>query len=116
METAALQSIPLFAGIASDVLEALAGLVSEQRYAIGKTIYAAGEPSENLYVVAQGTVVVTHKLDGDLVTLARLSQGYFFGEAGLLKENQTHSSPARADGPAGQVVHAAVAGAQGRRV
>ncbi len=97
METAALQSIPLFAGLASDELEALAGLVFEQRYAIGKTVYAPGEASESLYVVVQGAVAVTHKLDGDLVILARLSQGYFFGEAGLLKENQTHSSFARAE-------------------
>ncbi|MBI1961113.1 MAG: cyclic nucleotide-binding domain-containing protein, partial [Parcubacteria group bacterium] len=97
METADLQSIPLFAGLAGDALEALAGLASEQRYAIGKTVYAAGEPSENLYVVVRGSVAVTHQLDGDLVTLARLSQGYFFGEAGLLKDNQTHSSSARAE-------------------
>lgn len=97
METNALQSIPLFSDLPAQELAAVNKLFTSQRYAMGKTVYGPGEASEGLRVVARGSVVVTHQLDGDMVTLARLSQGYFFGEAGLLKEQQTHQSEARAE-------------------
>ncbi|OJI06908.1 hypothetical protein BK004_02090 [bacterium CG10_46_32] len=97
MEINDLQSIALFSDLENEELDIVRTLMSTQRYAIGKTIYAPKEPSDNLYVVAHGGVVVTHKLDGDTVTLAHLSQGYFFGEAGLLKEKQTHQSKAQSE-------------------
>ncbi|MBI2637092.1 MAG: cyclic nucleotide-binding domain-containing protein [Parcubacteria group bacterium] len=97
METNILQSIPLFSDLSPQELEAAGELFSKERYALGKTVYAPGEPSECVYVVAKGGVVVTHQLDGDMVTLARLPEGYFFGEAGLLKDSQIHFSCARAE-------------------
>ncbi|MEK7189302.1 MAG: cyclic nucleotide-binding domain-containing protein [Patescibacteria group bacterium] len=97
MATPALQSIPLFTDLAPEELAAAQALFERQAYALGKSIYRAGEPSERVHVVASGSVVVTHQLDGDMVTLARLGEGYFFGEAGLLKENQAHQSEARAE-------------------
>ncbi|MBI2051062.1 MAG: cyclic nucleotide-binding domain-containing protein [Parcubacteria group bacterium] len=97
METAALQSIPLFAGVSPEELAAVQALCERREYSLGQSMYRAGELSERLYVVASGSVVVTHQLDGGIVTLARLGEGYFFGEAGLLKASQTHQSEARAE-------------------
>jgi len=97
MEPNVLQSIPLFADWPEEDRRAAGALFSRERYALGKPIYSQGEPSEHLHVVASGTVVVTHQLDGDAVILARLAFGYFFGEAGLLKDRQTHQSQARAE-------------------
>ncbi|MDP1709373.1 MAG: cyclic nucleotide-binding domain-containing protein, partial [Candidatus Komeilibacteria bacterium] len=54
------------------------------------------EPSENLFLVAAGEVIITHKLDGGTVTLARLLPGYFFGESGLLEHPHKHRTYAQA--------------------
>jgi CRP-like cAMP-binding protein len=91
-----LKSIKLFSGFTEEEFAKLAPLLHEQRYHDGRTIYAAGEPSENLYIIASGNVVVTHELDSDIITLAKLSAGYFFGEAGLLQKKHSHQSEARA--------------------
>lgn len=71
--------------------------MSKQEYALGATIYAPGEQSDTLFIVLHGSVSIIHTLDGDMVTLAQLGQGYFFGEAGILKEQQIHQSEARAE-------------------
>ncbi|MDP3995256.1 MAG: cyclic nucleotide-binding domain-containing protein, partial [bacterium] len=97
MEPKDLQSIPLFANLTPAEQSALAASMSKQEYALGATIYAPGEQSDALFIILKGSVSIIHALDGDMVTLARLGQGYFFGEAGILKEQQTHQSEARAE-------------------
>ncbi|MAG28825.1 hypothetical protein CL632_01595 [bacterium] len=92
-----LQSIALFSSFSSDQIKNIEPLLVEQEYHASRTVYASGEPSENLYIIASGSVVITHELDDDIVTLARLEEGYFFGERGLLQEKQKHSSEARAE-------------------
>jgi len=91
-----LKSIKLFSGFSEKELDAIEPMLQTQNYHIGRTIYSSGEPSENLYIIANGSVVVTHELDKDIITLAKLKAGYFFGEAGLLRENYEHKSEAKA--------------------
>jgi len=91
-----LKSIKFFKNFSREELSTLSPLLVEQRYHNGRTIYAAGEPSENLFIIASGSISITHELKEDIITLAQLSRGYFFGEAGILNEKQIHKSEARA--------------------
>lgn len=91
-----LQSFSLFRGLEASELESLALLLESREYQAGRDIYSPGEPSENLYVLERGEVVITHQLDGDIVTLARLKPGYFFSEAGILSAEQKHHTRAQA--------------------
>jgi CRP-like cAMP-binding protein len=91
-----LQSIPLFRELQKSEQETIARLLTDQTYHAGGTIYTTGEPSENLYIIAKGDVVITNELGKDIITLAELSVGYFFGERGLITEKQVHHAQARA--------------------
>lgn len=96
VDSKALQSFSVFRGLDEDELRAIASLLREQEYRAGSDIYSPGEPSENLYLLERGEALITHQLDGDIVTLARLKPGYFFGEAGILSTNQKHQTRAQA--------------------
>ena len=72
------------------------GLLSSQTYRAGDYIFSANEPSENLYLIQSGEVVLNHKLDGGAVTLARLPVGYFFGESSLVEYPHKHRTHAQA--------------------
>ena len=91
-----LQSISLFSELSDQELGKIIPLLNEQLYHAGTNIYSSGEPSENLCMIKSGSVVIANDLDDDMVTLAHLDLGYFFGESGILKENQIHQSEARA--------------------
>jgi CRP-like cAMP-binding protein len=92
-----LQSIKLFSHLDEEEFKIIESLLNKQAYHANKTIYAASEPSDSLYIIKNGSVIITHHLKGDVVTLARLESGYFFGEHGLLGKNQAHSSEARSE-------------------
>jgi CRP-like cAMP-binding protein len=91
-----LKSIGIFSGLKNEELDIVEPMLETQTYHEHRTIYSAGEPSENLYIIASGSIVVTHELDKDIITLAKLEAGYFFGEGGLLRENYKHKSEAKA--------------------
>jgi len=90
-----LTSVRLFSECTKEEITALEALLVDQTYHAGRTVYSAGEPSENLYIIARGNVVITHELDEEIVTLAQLPSGYFFGEAGLLAGQTVHQSEAK---------------------
>ena len=91
-----IDSISLFSDFTEDEKIKISSLLLEQQYHASRTIYASGEPSENLFIIKQGSIAITHELDNDIVTIANLEQGYFFGEAGILNNKQIHQSEARA--------------------
>ncbi|MDH3212120.1 MAG: Crp/Fnr family transcriptional regulator [Myxococcales bacterium] len=80
-----LRTIPLFAAVGSDDLEAVASLLIERRFPKNKTIVEEGTPGDYMYVVREGRVKVT-KLSGDgrEKILEMLGAGSFFGELSLL--------------------------------
>ena len=80
-----LRSIPLFANVSDEDLEAVASLLIERRIPKNKTIVEEGLPGDYMYVVREGRVKVT-KLSGDgrEKILEMLDQGSFFGELSLL--------------------------------
>lgn len=96
INTQALKIFPTFADTNERQLSLLSSLLAEQNYHAGAVIYSAGEPAEALHLLSGGEVIITHKLDGNTVTLARLRPGYFFGESGLLIPKHRHQTHAQA--------------------
>lgn len=63
------------------------------KYPSKSTLINAGEKAETLYYLIQGSVSVLVKdEDGKEMILTYLSQGDFFGEAGLFEEDQRRSA------------------------
>ncbi|MGI9239360.1 MAG: cyclic nucleotide-binding domain-containing protein [Verrucomicrobiales bacterium] len=77
-------------------LESLAEHRRLRHYADRETIFKEGDPSEFIYVVREGKVVVKHG-DGDNSTLATLGAGEVFGEMGVVGETP-RSATVVADG------------------
>ncbi|MBU2575874.1 cyclic nucleotide-binding domain-containing protein [Patescibacteria group bacterium] len=96
MEKNELKSIALFSGLSDEEISVVLPILEEQKYHSGRTVYAAGEISEKLFIISKGSVIITHELDNDIITIANIQQGQFFGEAGILKESKKHQSEARA--------------------
>ena len=51
--------VPLFAGLASDELELLERKLDRRRYHAGQTIIAAGQASDELFVITDGSAMVS---------------------------------------------------------
>jgi alkyl hydroperoxide reductase subunit AhpC len=79
----------VFPSLAGPELEALAERAEQRSYAAGETIVAEGDEADRFYVIAAGEVAVTRRSpEGQLIELAVLGPGQFFGEVGLLAETR----------------------------
>lgn len=96
LEGADLKKFKFFAGFSDVDCAALASLLQTQGYHAGADIYSAGEMSEAWHLVAEGEVIITHRLDHGTVTLARLSPGYFFSESALVDPGHKHRTQVQA--------------------
>jgi CRP/FNR family cyclic AMP-dependent transcriptional regulator len=85
VDAAMLRSVPLFANLADDDLDLLAGDLRRRRYARGQIIFAAGDPGDNLYLVESGTVKLAFtSAEGREVILDLMGPTDFFGDMALL--------------------------------
>ena len=81
----ALAATPLFAGMPSDALQALVAnlqLVSLER---GERLFREGEPSDALYVIVEGEVLV-ETVGPPRAEASRLGPGAFLGEVALMTD------------------------------
>ncbi len=92
-----LKQIEFFSGLSDEELCFVLNLLDKQTYKSGGKIYTQGEASENLFLVKNGKVIITHKFDNDIVTVNNLESGYFFGESGIVKEKAKHKTDAIAE-------------------
>ena len=77
--------VPVFVPFAPDELEQLATQCERQEFARGERIVRQGEPGDSMYVVLQGTAIVTVADEAHAEReVARLARGEFFGEMALL--------------------------------
>ena len=88
-----LRTIPLFAVVEDEALEALADLLIERRIPKHQTIVEEGLAGDYMYVIRDGQVKVT-KLSGDgrEKILGLLGPGDFFGEMSLLDNSERSAS------------------------
>ncbi len=85
---AALPYHPLFSDLEPGAFEAILPLITLRAAAEGERVIEQGSEGTSLYVVARGQMQVTlQRASGELVPLATLRSGAFFGEMALL----THS-------------------------
>jgi CRP-like cAMP-binding protein len=80
VETAVLETIPLFAGLPREDRERVALAADEVSLDAGSAIIEGRDFAYHFYAIVEGTADVLH--DGR--TLATLGQGDFFGEIGML--------------------------------
>ena len=92
----ALQNSPLVLGFTPPVLAKLATYTSMLQYATDQAIITEGQPSENLFVLVKGQIVVEKVgSQGQRVLIAEVDQpGSFFGELALV-DIQAHSATVR---------------------
>jgi CRP-like cAMP-binding protein len=58
--------------------------LDQRIYAAGEVIFSEGDSTTEMYLIQDGKVVVTKKVEGRDVFLATLERGEFFGEMALL--------------------------------
>ena len=90
-----LQSVPLFATMTLEQLEAIHLCLTEQHYTLGEMIFAEGDVGDEMYIVAEGEVEILIKLDTpEPLLLATVRPGAYFGEMSIL-DNEPRSAAAR---------------------
>ena len=80
----ALRRIPLFEGLTDDELRWLVEQGSEKFVPAGEINGREGEPVEHLYVILEGELRITKKVDGGEVVINVYEPGMFFAEVPLL--------------------------------
>ena len=89
----------LFEGVDADVLERIAPKIDIVRKEPGEIIFREGEPSDSLYLVAEGSVKIAKAAHGnDPEILDFVSSGNFFG-ASAMAAREPHSTTAIAVEP-----------------
>lgn len=90
-----LGSINLFESLATPDLEALSSRLEEVRFGVGETIFEEGEPGGRLFIIEEGSVDISFGQGKEMVRLANLVPGQYFGELSLF-DGEPRSATARA--------------------
>lgn len=70
-------------GLDGAMLERLESVLTPRPFAAGETIFAAGDPAEEIYLLIEGEVTVAVEVRGERRRLATLTPGLAFGEVAL---------------------------------
>jgi CRP-like cAMP-binding protein len=94
-----LSATSLFSTLEPATVQRLAACCRMQTYPEGATLFVAGDPGDEMFVVVSGSVkVLVPSEDGD-ITLATFSHGDTFGELALLEVGGRRSATAVAVEP-----------------
>jgi CRP/FNR family transcriptional regulator, cyclic AMP receptor protein len=92
-----LSQVVLFQDLEAQAVAILAPLLIAKKFTAGTVIFRELDDSDALYIVEQGTVVVSKHVSGDVdVVLTRFQRGDFFGEMGLF-DNAPRSATANVE-------------------
>ena len=80
-KVAILRGVPLFADLDDRSLQAVAILAREQEHAAGDVLMLEGEPGDEFYVIADGTV----RIDRGGRAIRSMTAGGFLGEIALFE-------------------------------
>jgi small-conductance mechanosensitive channel/CRP-like cAMP-binding protein len=107
-----LTSVPIFVPLSPAELASLAQECARLDFGRGERVVHQGEPGDAMYVVLEGTAVVTlaapdgnGRADGAEREVARLARGEFFGEMALLTGEPRSASVTAVDDLAVLVIH-----------
>src|SRR4030081_2457641 len=85
MDIDTLRSVPLFASLDRNATAELSKLMSIQDYERSSVVFSNGDPGDAMYLIDLGKVRISiTDADGNVVTLAELGPGDFFGEMSML--------------------------------
>lgn len=85
--------LPLFSDLDSEAFVALVERLEARVYEAGEEVLREGDPGDSLLLVSTGRLVVLKQsADGRQIPLAELRAGSFFGEFGLLTDQQRHAT------------------------
>lgn len=91
-----LRRIPLFADLEDEQLRRLEAMIQEENSPAKRVIFREGDPVDAFYMVKDGLVTVYREEKGQpLQVLARLEEGGYFGEMGLLNDKARRFASAR---------------------
>jgi uncharacterized membrane protein len=80
-----LADIPMFSLLDKDERDTLAGLVTEESFEAGKSIYTVGDCGDSLYIVRRGRVqVFVEDQSGENIVLGESGSGDVFGQISIL--------------------------------
>lgn len=84
-----LARVDMFNGLSDEELSKVAALCSDAAYRAGETILSIKGVSDNVYLIAKGTVQIIHTPDTEEAeleesVLVTLGEGQIFGEMGLV--------------------------------
>ncbi|MFO7447265.1 MAG: cyclic nucleotide-binding domain-containing protein [Ignavibacteriaceae bacterium] len=93
-----LLSVPLFEQLTNKDISLLSTIIHNRSYVAGEYIFYQGDPGIGLYIIREGEVIVRRNVEGEIVSLATLKEGDFFGELALLDgEKRSASAIAKTD-------------------
>lgn len=87
-----LKNVDLFSRMAPTELTNVAEKMVSRRYAKGGLIIRQGDAGEEFFLLSEGRVSVTQRLNGEDKEIAILGPGNFFGEAALLTDQPRNAT------------------------
>ncbi len=81
----------LFEGLQAGIVSRIAALATERRFPSGKTIFAEGDPANDLYILGEGEVELTYVLhcrSPVTMRIARVAPGEVFGWSALARNEK----------------------------
>jgi CRP-like cAMP-binding protein len=88
-----LKKVPIFSDLTPKELAEVEKIVHQRKYKKNETIIHDGDPGLGMYIIAKGSVEILEEDEkGDKRSLAKLTDGSFFGDMALLDEDPRSAS------------------------
>lgn len=85
MTVESLRAVPIFGSLDDHAANELRKLLSQQTFKAGSRLFSKGDRGDSMYLIESGTVRISiHDQDANLLVLAELGAGDFFGEMALI--------------------------------
>lgn len=83
-----LKSVPLLRNLSDDVLAKISDVLEVEFYTAGTYIIRQGTSGDSFFIICQGSVKVTQKMNTEEKEIRTLYRGDYFGEQALINEDK----------------------------